>query len=264
MSSGEYKEELRRTKGEASQLERNVAELKEINLEMSRKLDLANENIIEAVRGVAVANRNIRGVQGTLNTTAGHSVPPEHIHKKDSETYAIYFCEPNMYIQCRARPFHLSNRERELRDKYSGFRVAVAISPVPNARTLASEFERRIRERGATFNLRQQSITLPPTGLTEEEMTEIAREVFEERNNSAAAAEEKYISIDMNVDQEGKIVIHETVEELFTDLLKKALFELKDIARAFPRDLKTYGGWSGKPKTELVKWILLRRGHEFD
>lgn len=287
----EYQEALRRKEGENSKLEQLLEESRQrqIRIEdqlkesrcnqkiMQKQLDLANENIIEAVRGVGEANRNIRGVQGTLNETAGHSVPPEHVQTKDSETYAIYFCRQDddkaVYVQCRARPYHLGNRERELRAKFSQFRLAVSISPVPNARTLASEFERRIKEHGAIFNLKYQSIVLPTEAeMTEDQMVAIAREVFEERKEPAVKATEDYCPVAMNIDQEGKInvgvaepIVEETeepsYEERFSELLKSGLSSLKEVARAFPRNLKIYGGFSGKNKSDLVHWILWRQGY---
>ncbi len=35
---------------------------------------------------------------------------------------------------------------------------------------------------------------------------------------------------------------------------------LQDIARSFPRNIKAFGGWSGKTKVELINWIMRREG----
>lgn len=242
----------------------------------NKKLDLANENIIEAVMGVNQANKNIRGVQNKLDDTADHMVPPTHIQKKDAETYAIYFCTRDnnkaTYIQCRARPFHLTRRENELRLKYPQFRKVICFNPVPNARTLASEFERRIQELGAVFSLKHQMICIPTDSLlSEQQMVDISAEVFGERKDPAEEAREEYPPVGMVINEEGKIgcveeeekqPVHQeeepTHQEKVRELLKLKLSELKEIARAFPRS-KEHGGWSGKNKSELVEWILVRR-----
>lgn len=58
-----------------------------------------------------------------------------------------------------------------------------------------------------------------------------------------------------------KVEIEEDAEceEEFDKLMKKKVDELKDMARSFPRDLKNFGGWSGKNKEDLVRWILRRQ-----
>lgn len=241
-----------------------VMEVKDLHT----KLDLANENIKEAVRGVNQANYNIVGVQNTLNDTSDRMVPSQHVYRKDSETYAIYYCHTHdgkhVYIQCRARPFHLRRRERKLRSQFSEFREVVCIPNVPNARTLASEFERRIKEKGAEFDLKFQSIKLNTNGtFTEEQLNEIAHEVYDERYEKAENAEELYspvqISIDTTTDDNDDCKI--TYQDRFSSMLDKRLEELKEIARSFPRDPK-YGGWSSKKnKTELINWILKRQGY---
>ncbi len=240
---------------------------------------MANENIIEVVKGVHKANDGIRGVQCTLDSTVQQHVPSEHVRQKDSETYAIYFCrrnasESSTYIQCRARPYHLRRRVMSLKTRYPEFREVVSFGGVPNARTLASEFEKRIQSIGAEFSLKYQTITLHQ-GVTEERMIEIATDVFEERLEPAEDAREDYrpIELEMDASQE-RIVVHGAEEkfedeyqdeyqdekdEMFTELLQLRLPELKEIARAFPKDVKTFGGWSGKNKTHLVQWIIQRR-----
>ena len=255
--------------------------LHESNQLLHQKLDLANENIIEAVRGVNQANNSIRGVHSKLDRTADNSVPPDHLQPKDEETYALYFCERNgsqtTYTQCRARPFHLRRRVSELMAKYPNFREVVNFKPVPNARALASEFERRIQERGAVFNLTRQTILLEEeTQLNEEEMIGLANAVFNERREPAEEAliENPVVTIDINesghlitdiqqIEEKEGIHLQEesqepTRQERFATLFQLRLPELKDIARGFPRS-KTFGGWSGKPKTELVNWILSRQ-----
>ena len=250
-----------------------LSEATEDRRELRKQLDLANENIIESLRGISQANSNIRGVQTTLDKTSSHSVPPEHVRRKDSETYSIYYTFQDEagkhYIQCRARPFHLRRREKELQERFPLFRQVLAISPVPNARSLASEFERRIQELGALFDLKYQEVSLPlDCILTEEGMVEIAREVFEERKEPAVQATEAFAPISVDF-EEGKITVEAepeqpptgpTYDERFAALLANSALQLKEVARAFPRDLKTYGGWSGKNKTDLAHWILRRQG----
>ena len=147
----EYREELHRKDIELGKRKETIDELVDQVKSLHSKLDLANENIIEAVRGVGKANNSIRGVQSKLDITANNSVPPEHVRGKDAETYAIYFCEQDekqsLYVQCRARPHHLRRRIAELRDRYTNFREVISFKPVPNARTLASEFMSRTSPR---------------------------------------------------------------------------------------------------------------------
>jgi len=282
----EYKEELYqkdvelgKRKDKIDELLDEVKGLSNSNQLLHQKLDLANENIIEAVRGVNQANNSIRGVHSKLDRTADNSVPPDHLQPKDEETYALYFCERNgtqtTYTQCRARPFHLRRRVAELMAKYPNFREVVNFKPVPNARALASEYERRIQERGAIFNLARQTILLDEeTKLNEEEMIALANAVFNERRDPAEEAliENPVVTIDINesghltaniqIEEEHEEETREpTHQERFATLFQLRLPELKDIARGFPRS-KTFGGWSGKPKTELVNWILSRRGFE--
>lgn len=139
-----------------------------------------------------------------------------------------------------------------------------------NARSLASEFERRIQERGAQFSLKYQRIIISDeTELTELEMIEIAREVFGERVVPAQTAAAECPSVRVEVEaEEGDVRVRvptppsapqQDKEELFRELMSKRLEELKAIARAFPKDIKNYGGWSGKGKADLAHWILLRR-----
>jgi hypothetical protein len=277
-----FKEEERRheeSERRFRESERRYEETKISLEEAHRKLDLANENIIEAVRGVNRANNNTQGVQRTLDGAVETRVPFRHIQNKDTETYALYFCfedeHGRHYTQCRARPFHIKNREKRLRERFPNFRRSAIIAPVPNARTLASEFERRVQERGAEFNLKFQSIILPHNGnLTEQEMVEMAHEVFDERLEPAEEAKELFPKIDVEIDQEGRITAgaqeelkiepepepeEPTYEQRFVELMSQTQNQLREVAREFPRD-KTFGGWSGKNKTDLAHWILRRQG----
>jgi hypothetical protein len=280
----EYRDELRRKDKQLAEkdqengrLDKLGKELKEQNaqlMEQNRllhaKLDLANENIIEVVRGVGRANTSIRGLHQSLGSTARQSVPAEHIHEKDIETFSLYSCgtdekEDPVYVQCRARPSHLRRREKELQERYNTYRRIVQITPVPNARALASEFERRIQERGAAFDLRRQEIRLPRDGeFDEARMIALAQEVFEERVLPVEEAAEKYNQVEMEVSEEGKISVAEeaeeaTYEDRVAELMRETMVALKGIAREFPKD-KEAGGWSGKNKTDLIHWILRRRG----
>ena len=124
-------------------------------------------------------------------------------------------------------------------------------------------------------------------------MVEIATDVFEERMEPAEEAREDYrpIELEMDANQE-RIVVNGTEEyeddyeypedveeeeeeeeeakreeeekrdEMFTELLQMRLPELKEIAREFPRDVKVFGGWSGKNKTHLIQWIIQRRSKD--
>ena len=277
---GKRKDKIDELLGQNNELLHRVGGLEKQNGMLLQKLDLANENIIEAVRGVGQANSSIRGVQSALDRTADSSVPREHVRGKDAETYSIYFCEQDekqsVYVQCRARPYHLRRRVTELRTRYPNFREVISFKPVPNARTLASEFERRIQEHGAEFDLRYQMIVLGAgSTLTEETMVSMAREVFEERRDPAEEAKEEYSIVGIAIDGEGHIKAdiplqrylpvdnaeepqEPTRAERFAALFHKKMDELKDVARAFPRD-RAFGGWSGKPKTDLVNWILHRQ-----
>ena len=98
-------------------------------------------------------------------------------------------------------------------------------------------------------------------------MLNLAREVFEERHESADEAKEEYTAVNIDVDDSGHLRTeereHEHQEppdhtERFAALFQKRMDELKEMARAFPRD-RAFGGWSGKPKTDLVDWILRRQ-----
>lgn len=280
----EYREELYRREVELGKRKEKIDELldevgglKKQNELLIQKLDLANENIVEAVRGVQQANSGIRGVQTKLDHTSENHVPPGHLQTKDKETYALYFCEQDekttTYVQCRARPFHLRRREAELKQKYPAFRIVVYFKPVPNARALASEFERRLIERGAVFNLVRQTIQLTANSqITEEGMIVLARSIFDERNEPAQEARIENPMVNMEIEN-GSLKIQTieepeapepqgpTYQERFATLLQMRLSELKDIARAFPRSSK-FGGWSGKPKVELITWILSRQDFE--
>jgi len=270
----EYKEELYQKDVELGKRKDKIDELLDEVKGLHQKLDLANENIIEAVRGVNQANTSIRGVHNKLDRTADNSVPPDHLKPKDEETYALYYCERNgtqtTYTQCRARPFHLRRRVAELMARYPDFREVVNFNPVPNARALASEFERRIQERGAIFNLKHQTILLDEeTKLNEEEMITLANVVFNERREPVEEALIENPVVTIDIDESGHLTTgvgelpegpqEPTRQERFATLFQLRLPELKDIARVFPRS-KTFGGWSGKPKTELVNWILSRQG----
>lgn len=277
----EYRDELSRKNTELGQKQDKIDELlvevkavREQNDVLNAKLDLANENLIEAIRGVNRADYSINGLQKSLKTTARQSVPSEHIREKDAETFALYYrgsdeTENPVYVQCRARPSHLRRRERELQEKYPDYRRVVQITSVPNARTLASEFERRVQERGALFDVRKQEITIPVgflSNFSEEHMVELAQEVFEERVSPAEEAEARYKRIKVELDKEGKVRAKEepprpSREDEFADLMRETMAKLKDIAREFPKD-KEAGGWSGKNKTDLIHWILRRRGVE--
>ena len=206
----EYKEELYQKDVELGKRKDKIDELLDSNRLLHQKLDLANENIIEAVRGVNQANNSIRGVHSKLDRTADNSVPPDHLKPKDEETYALYFCERNRnqttYVQCRARPFHLRRRVAELMTKYSNFREVVNFNPVPNARALASEFERRIQERGAIFNLTRQTILLEEeTKLNEEEMIALANVVFNERREPVEEALVENPVVTIDIDESGHL-----------------------------------------------------------
>jgi hypothetical protein len=104
---------------------RRDEEAKAANDLLQAKLDLANENLLEAVYGVDRANRNIVGLHNKLDKTCDMYVPPEHLQPKDIETYAIFYCDHTdrgrVYTQTRALPFHLNRRIKELRDMYGGY-----------------------------------------------------------------------------------------------------------------------------------------------
>lgn len=161
----------------------------------------------------------------------------------------------------------------ELKDRFPNFRPVVNFKPVPNARTLASEFERRIQERGAVFDLVRQTISLTEESkLTEPEMVALAREIFNERHEPADEARTGNPVVDLDIDESGRIKATEqerqeqepqgpTYQEKFTELMQMKLPAIKDIAREFPRS-REFGGWSGKSKTDLIVWVLRRRGFE--
>jgi hypothetical protein len=261
----ELLQEVKNVRGENSELFKQ-------NKILSEKLDLANENIIEAVKGIGKANRNISGVQQKLNITADNHVPRNHLAPKDIETYVLFHCGCNedgtsVYVQSRTRPYFLKKRPKNLISKYGSCREVFRISPVPNARALASEFERRIVESGAVFEQKYERIIIPAdSALSETRLVEIAREVFEERMAPVEEAEAECAAIEVSIEQGKLRVVEEeedeeevapTEEDRLTELLEKTMKELKELARAFPRS-KAHGSWSGKCKADLAAWIVWR------
>ena len=148
----------------------------------------------------------------------------------------------------------------QLKIKYDLFRPLITFNPVPNSRTLASEFERRIKAKGAVFDLKYQTITLT-SDLSEREVVDIASEVFDERLDPAENARNEYKPVHLDINQ-GKIQVENELndEDVFHELFQLTVPVLKDMARSFPKDIKRFGGWSGKNKTDLVRWIISRHG----
>ncbi len=138
---------------------------------------------------------------------------------------------------------------------------------MPNARALASEFERRIVESGAVFEQKYERIIIPAdSALSEIRLVEIAREVFEERMAPVEEAEAECAAIEVSIEQGKLRVVEEeeneeevapSEEDRLTELLEKTMKELKELARAFPRS-KAHGSWSGKCKADLAAWIVSR------
>jgi hypothetical protein len=162
----------------------------------------------------------------------------EHIREEDTETAALYYCKPNekkdpVNVQCFIQPGHLQCCEKELQKEYPSYEWCI----------------------------RKQEITTPnQPAFLETCIVALTHEVCDKGVSSVKKTETKR----GNVNEYGKIQAREKKlyparKDEFADLMSKTLIKLKDIAREFPKD-KEAGGWSRKNKTDLIYWILKRRG----